>query len=62
MLHKAAIKGDVALAGLLIRYGIDVNLRNEYGQTALHIAALNAHREMYNLLIAAGASPDAKDF
>jgi ankyrin repeat protein len=39
----------------LLAEGIDVNIKNTYGYTALHEASINGHPEMVKFLIANGA-------
>jgi len=46
---------------LLIMPGADVNAKNQYGQTALHIAASRGYMEMAKILIANGANLDIRD-
>ena len=45
---------------LLIDAGVDVNLRDDEGNTALMYAAFNGYRDMAELLIKAGADVNAK--
>ena len=48
----ASTIGNVAHVKLLLRKGANANLVNmSYGQSALHIAAINGHREIASLLV-----------
>ena len=49
------------IARLLLERGAEVNARNRDGRTPLHDAAVSGHREMAELLIAAGADLEARD-
>jgi uncharacterized protein (TIGR01370 family) len=60
-LHRAAERGDQALAELLIAQGADVNGTNEAGVTALHRAAGSGYWQVAELLIAQGAEVNARD-
>lgn len=51
----AAAKGKVHALLLLIDRGADLNAKNDLGQTALHLAALNGHAHVVKALIAEGA-------
>jgi ankyrin repeat protein len=54
-LHLSAIKGCAELVPLLVNYGIDVDILNEYRQTPLYYASMHGHRKTVEALIAAGA-------
>lgn len=51
LLHVAAAKNDLRMAGLLISAGIDVFHENKRGQTARDIAAARNHAEMARTLL-----------
>lgn len=47
---------DVTLLHI-ISLGVDVNWKNSFGYTALHLAAQNEHKECFDILIQNGADP-----
>lgn len=55
-LLAAAHKGDVARARLLLAGGADVNARDAYGRTAVHVATFAHQRELLRLLAQEGAA------
>jgi ankyrin repeat protein len=62
LLHTAADKGHVQIAGLILDYGADVNARSAEGAvTPLHLAAANGHLAMIEFLVAQGADLSATD-
>lgn len=58
-LHRAAAEGHAAEAARLVGAGSNVNGRDGYGRTPLHVAAFfsrrDAYREMMQILERAGA-------
>jgi ankyrin repeat protein len=57
----SALGGDIALAELLLAYGLDLNAgQNVY--TALHGAVMSNNSAMASWLLAHGARPDTKNF
>jgi len=54
-LHAAAYQGDVTLMADLIASKADVNARDPYGRTPLHVASFARRRESIRVLAAAGA-------
>lgn len=60
-LHWAVIRGDEALAVLLLENGAEVNAVNSNGETALHIAVAMCHEGMVSLLLGKGADRFTKD-
>jgi ankyrin repeat protein len=60
-LLEAVKKGNIDQVKQLISEGADVNVKDEYGETPLHHAALKGHKDVAELLIAKGVHVDAKD-
>ncbi len=58
-LYDAVTRNDVATVRAEILRGADVNARQDYGRTPLHIAARSGHSEVAALLLAGGAEIDA---
>lgn len=56
--REAAISGDGSAIRALIENGGEVDSKDEYGQTALMLAAMHGRDEAVELLIAAGADLD----
>jgi ankyrin repeat protein len=54
-LRDAAIEGNIEVVKQHISDGVDVNVPNTYGWTALYFAASRGHKEVVELLIANGA-------
>ncbi|KAL4159325.1 hypothetical protein PRNP1_005087 [Phytophthora ramorum] len=54
-------KQVVAVIGLLLQFGADVNARSQDGKVALHYATSNDAYEVAKFLLDAGASVDAQD-
>ncbi len=61
MAITAAGRHRLEIIRLLIKAGADVNVKDEYGSTPLHTAALTNSEETINLLIKYGAKVSAKD-
>jgi hypothetical protein len=59
-LHYAVMKDNIALVGLMLRRGADVNSRTRSGTTPLHTAVLYGRLEVAQLLIEKGAEIDAR--
>ena len=67
-LISAVKNGDTAVINTLIANGVDVNERDDQGQTALYISAIHGygkfgheHAEVAKMLITAGANVNIKD-
>lgn len=56
-LHAAAQRGDAAEIRRLVAAGADVNVREGYGRTPLHVATFARQRDAIRALLAAGADP-----
>lgn len=59
-LHYAVMKDNIALVGLLLQRGADVNSRTRSETTPLHTAVLYGRLEVAQFLIEKGAVVDAK--
>jgi ankyrin repeat protein len=55
LLTRAVMNGHVALVGLLLERGAEVNQANAYEGTALICAASRGHEEMVSMLLSSGA-------
>ena len=60
-LLQAAARGDVAQIKTLTAAGADVNARDDYARTPLHVATFARQRDAIAALIKAGADPGAKE-
>ncbi|WWC91352.1 uncharacterized protein L201_006295 [Kwoniella dendrophila CBS 6074] len=61
-LHQAVSDNDVSQVEKLIKQNMDdINLRDEFGYTPLHLAADRGYVKMTELLLRLGADKDAKD-
>ncbi|MEN8147848.1 MAG: ankyrin repeat domain-containing protein, partial [Campylobacterota bacterium] len=54
-IHKAAADGNIRAVKFELFDGIDINLQNKHGQTALILAVYNEHLDMVELLLRKGA-------
>ena len=52
----------LAKVDMLIRLGVDVHQKNDYGQTALMVASSEGRKEVVELLIQNGADVNVKDY
>ena len=59
-LYQAVSRGDVAELRRLVASGMNVDVLDEDGWTALLYAALNGHVEAIRVLVELGANKDAK--
>ena len=61
LLHLAAKENNLALLKRLKDFGIDLNQKNEEGNTPLHLAAMStSNTAILKYLIAEGADPSLK--
>ncbi len=60
-LHYAAVRGNKAIAGLLIESGAKLDLKTKSNQTVLHFAADRGFAELTELLVDKGADINAAD-
>ncbi len=60
-LMTAAVQGSVAALKILVENGANLELRNEFGMTALYIAAWQGQPECLAMLIRAGADINTTD-
>lgn len=58
-LHKAAQSGDLALLKASLASGGKLEVRDQSGRTALHVAAYFGKHEVMKALVLAGADPNA---
>lgn len=62
LIHHSCWTNDVQLASLLLSHGVDVELRNEYGQTALHqVAEVGCSGDMVKVLLENKLDINARD-
>jgi ankyrin repeat protein/ppGpp synthetase/RelA/SpoT-type nucleotidyltranferase len=61
MLENACMDGDLRTVKRLLKDGVDVNTKNELGQTALHVASLKGHDKVVEQLLKEGIDVNAKD-
>ncbi|XP_071111879.1 E3 ubiquitin-protein ligase MIB2-like [Haliotis cracherodii] len=60
-IHIAAFRSFVALAGVLVKAGCNVNTRDDNGKTALHLAVQGCNLQMVQLLLESGAEINVQD-
>ena len=60
-LHMAVFREKLAVAGLLLERGADLEARDKLGRTPLHEAAFRGKTAMVKLLLAHGADLEARD-
>ena len=59
LVHDEAAAGDVDAVNLLLQSGFDCNARNELESTPLHMAVLNGHTAIAEVLLDNGALVNA---
>ncbi|XP_046381864.2 E3 ubiquitin-protein ligase mind-bomb-like [Haliotis rufescens] len=60
-IHIAAFRSFVALAGVLVKAGCNVNARDDNGKTALHLAVQGCNLQIVQLLLESGAEINVQD-
>ncbi|XP_046564767.1 E3 ubiquitin-protein ligase mind-bomb-like isoform X2 [Haliotis rubra] len=60
-IHIAAFRSFVALAGVLVKAGCNVNDRDDNGKTALHMAVQRCNLQIVQLLLESGAEINVQD-
>ena len=60
-LHEAVRLNDIVLVKALLDSGADVNVRDELGETPLHVSGVRGYKDTASLLIARGADVNAGD-
>ena len=59
-IHACARKGSLSISRLLTDSGVDINLRDNEGQTALYLAVKNKHKYMVKCLLESEANVNMK--
>ncbi|XP_063817274.1 protein phosphatase 1 regulatory subunit 27 [Pseudophryne corroboree] len=57
-LHEAVLSGNLECVKLLVKYGADIEQRDENGWTPLHMACSDAHPHIARYLLSLGAQKD----
>ena len=60
LLHDAATNGQFHVSKILLQNGADVNAKNNYHRTPLHLAVFHGHSKIAKLLLQNGALVNAK--
>lgn len=60
-LHEAVDGGDIQSAGLLLKYGAEINAMDCFRETPLHLAARRRNTAMMHLLLKHGAAPHIRN-
>ncbi len=59
LFHIAAFNGDLNLSKLLIESGVDISLRDKYGEMPIHVAAQKGHNHIIKYFLSQGADVDS---
>jgi hypothetical protein len=60
-LQLAALSGNIKLVQLLLKYQVNIDMKNATGKTALHFAAVGGHVSVIQALVSSGANCTIKD-
>ncbi|XP_037111394.1 protein phosphatase 1 regulatory subunit 27 [Syngnathus acus] len=60
-IHEAVLTGNLEVVTLLVKFGADVNQRDEEGWTPLHMACSDGYPEIASYLLALGANKEAEN-
>ena len=60
-IHQATLDGKIEKVERMVKQGVDINTRDVYGRTALHLAAAKNHNIDMQVLIDLGANINAQD-
>ncbi|MDC0065796.1 ankyrin repeat domain-containing protein [Verrucomicrobia bacterium] len=60
-IHQAAMHGNTKAVKQHLAAGVDVNAKDKYGRTPLHMTPINGHKEIVELLISKGADVNVRD-
>ncbi|KAG8129154.1 hypothetical protein E2320_015824 [Naja naja] len=58
-IHEAVLAGNLDCVKLLIKYGADINQKDDEGWTPLHMACSDGYADIARYLISLGAQSDA---
>ncbi|KAF3403683.1 Ankyrin-3 [Penicillium rolfsii] len=61
LFHRCIELKQIDLVRIFLRYGVDLEMRNSYGKTALHLAVAKEDTELIQLILDHGAIIDARD-
>ncbi|KAI1896711.1 hypothetical protein AGOR_G00097620 [Albula goreensis] len=60
-IHEAVLSGNLECVKLLVKYGADINQRDEEGWTPLHMACSDGFPHIARYLLSLGANVDAEN-